>query len=665
MTKTLTSAVGVARHLTRPTLRAVGYLRVSTEEQTKGYGIAYGYDAVTEYSEEKGWEYVDTFRDEGVSGSLPWQERDDLPRLMELARQEPRPFDVVIVPETRAIGRRDRVFWRWVWELQDLGVFVAVVDKDIDNTTEDGEAAMREEANYAFKEYTRIRTRTQKGIQKKAKTGGWPCGVPPFGWRIENQGRKGESAPALDEDEAITCRRARELRVKRKSYSQIATVLNAEKRHRRDGEPWSDRNVRWLLTSRALLTNEVVFRSTKNAKLDEDGQPVYGPSVTIPLPKLFSAEEIEELKSAQQHMAGNQSPQRSAACYPSSGRLISACGGRYTGYRRKSRNVRLYRCSGKSCDCSQIDADVLEAALWNRVCRLLGDKEQLRAMSKDWSVMAAKNRVNFADRIKELREQIDEQNNTIDVATVAAARSAARRKLSKADAEAAVERAVKPLEAELERLEHELEQVTEWQEECEASEQRIHDLKRLAEVARRHLHDFSPEEQAEVLAMLGLEMKVTGPVPPRPPAGSPGAWFLERNRVVPALTDQAWAKADAVITAADDGRGPKRLPAREVLYGILVKAQTGVRWDDLPKQLGKPASIRQRWHRWLKSGTWDAIMEALEGMPGMPVAQLPPIEMWGRLDPRALIGHMAAPENSGSVEPLRRGAIRFQMQLAA
>jgi DNA invertase Pin-like site-specific DNA recombinase len=81
---------------------------------------------------------------------------------MALARQIPRPFDVVVVAETRAIGRRDRVFWRWVWELQDLGISVAVVDKDIDNTTEDGEAAMREEANYAFKEYVRIRNRLRK-----------------------------------------------------------------------------------------------------------------------------------------------------------------------------------------------------------------------------------------------------------------------------------------------------------------------------------------------------------------------------------------------------------------------------------------------------------------------------------------------------------------------
>ncbi|MFD6250324.1 recombinase family protein, partial [Streptomyces roseolus] len=123
MSKTLTAA---------RTLRAVAYVRVSTEEQVKGYGLEAGEELALDYVEDQGWEHIDTFKDEGVSGSLPWQERDVLPRLMAMARQSPRPFDVVVVPETRAIGREERVFWRWVWEMEDLGVFVAVADKGID-----------------------------------------------------------------------------------------------------------------------------------------------------------------------------------------------------------------------------------------------------------------------------------------------------------------------------------------------------------------------------------------------------------------------------------------------------------------------------------------------------------------------------------------------------
>jgi hypothetical protein len=550
--------------------------------------------------------------------------------------------------------------------MEDLGVAVAVADKGIDNTTEDGKAAMREEANYAFKEYTRIRKRTQRGIQKKAQSGGWPGGVPPYGWYIKNQGRRGESIAAVCESEANTARRMRELRIRRKSYGQIATVLNAEHRVKRDGGPWDERNVRWILTSAALLSNTVVTRKRGTAKLDEDGNPLYGKSVVIQLPEIFSPEEIEELKAAQKHLAGSQSVQRDSTSYPVSGRLKSPCGGRYTGYRRKDRgDYRMYRCTGKGCDCSQIDADLIEQAVWRRVCALLGDPRQLNAMAKDWSQLAARNRVNFTDRIKELKGQIAEQDDLIDVTASMKVTRALRQGLSKTEAQEAAERAVKPFEAEMDRLRKELAQVIEWQAEADASEQQLMDLQRLASVARLHLAELSPEHQTEVLALLGAELEVTGPVPAKPPAGSPGAWFLENQRRIPTLDDEEWGLIEPVLKALDSGRGPKQLPKRDVLEAIFLKARTGMRWEDLPERYGKPASIRQRWNRWSKSGAWEQIMAPLKDAPGDIPPLLPPIEMRGRLDPRSLIGHMAAPGDSVPVEPLWRGAIQFQLALAS
>ncbi|MFE4722179.1 recombinase family protein, partial [Streptomyces sp. NPDC056728] len=119
MTKKIASEIDVAERVRTGRLRAVDYLRVSSEEQAKGYGIDYTGKATKEFIKRKKWDHVDTFKDKGVEGSLSWRDRDDLPRLMELARQSPRPFDVVVVAETRAIGRKDRVFYEWVWMLKD------------------------------------------------------------------------------------------------------------------------------------------------------------------------------------------------------------------------------------------------------------------------------------------------------------------------------------------------------------------------------------------------------------------------------------------------------------------------------------------------------------------------------------------------------------------
>jgi hypothetical protein len=72
---------------------------------------------------------------------------------MDAAQQTPRPFDIVVVPDGRVIGRKGRAFWRWVWALEDIGVYVAVVADDYDNTTSEGRKKMRRDADYAETEW--------------------------------------------------------------------------------------------------------------------------------------------------------------------------------------------------------------------------------------------------------------------------------------------------------------------------------------------------------------------------------------------------------------------------------------------------------------------------------------------------------------------------------
>lgn len=645
-------------------LRAVDYLRVSTEEQARGYGIAYTGKKTAAYIQRKGWEHVGTYPDEGFSGSLEAKDRPALQRLMMDARKTPRPFDMVVVNEGRGIGRTGRAFWRWVWELEDLGVFVAVVKKDYDNSTQAGRSQMRKDADYAEEERELIRDRTQGGIQEKAEEGGWPSGVPPYGWRIENQGMRGESRPAVDDGEAAVLRRMLELRLERRSYARIAEVLAAEGSTTRTGLPWTEASVRRTLLAEVLTANKVIFRKPGRVTEDREGRPLYGRSVEIPLPPIFSDQDISDLQRVIRQGNGARAPQREGAVYPVSGRLIGLCGAHYTGYWRKDRDHRMYRCTGK-CNCSQIDADALEARLWQDVCALLGSPEQLQAMSEDWAALTGSTRINTADRIAELDQQIEEQLDTIALTTRMAAKQAAGRHLDPQAAEAAVERAVRPLQGELEELEKQRAEVFSWQQENEAAATRAADLKQLAELARTHLRDLTPLEQREVIRLMDLTVRITGPVPPRPPAGSPTAWFHDRHRMVPELDDQAWKKAEAVIRRLDSGRGPERMPERPVLTGILLKAATGCRWQDIPAEYGKPNSIRQRWNRWVASGAWDQIMEALQGLPGLPAGVLPPMVAEGRLDPRALIGAPAAPSGAGSTGPVRMGVIRIRLILAA
>lgn len=501
--------------------RAVDYLRVSTEEQARGYGIAYTGKKTAKYIASKGWSHVATFADEGFSGSLEAHERPALDKLMRQARQMPRPFDTVVVNEARGIGRTGRAFWRWVWELEDLGVFVAVVKKDYDNSTDRGRSQMRKDADYAEEERELIRDRTQGGIQEKALEGGWPGGRTPYGWTLEAKGQRGLSKAVLDEHEARTLRRAWDLIVNQGRNSRTAALqLNSEGFYARSGVPWSDKNLLNKLKSEAVTHSRVTFRKEGRAKVAQDGANLYGPSVAIALPPVFSPEELSQLAEA----IGRISTVRNAdgaPSYPLSGRITGLCGRRYSGFHRPG--IRGYRCGGKQelhagsgrCACSQVDADALERGVWREVCGLLGDADRLRGLAREWVGFAENSKTDHTGRLADLDLQIENQNAAIFVTMPMAAKAAASQGLRGKAAEAAVERTLKPLQDELVELHHLRLEAASWAAETRVAEGRARDLEELAEAARHRLQDMDPAEQSRVLALADIQITFTGPVPVR------------------------------------------------------------------------------------------------------------------------------------------------------
>jgi DNA invertase Pin-like site-specific DNA recombinase len=551
MSETLTIATGLVERVVNPgQIRAVAYLRVSTEEQAKGYGIAYTAKKVLKYFEKKEYAHVGTFADEGLSGSLEAHERPGLKRLMTLARQTPRPFDLVGVNEGRVIGRTGRAFWRWVWELEDLGVYVAVAKKDYDNSTPSGRGQMRKDADYAEEERELIRERTNGGRQEKAEEGGWPGGRTPYGWMIENKGQKGASKAARDPHEWGVLHRMLELAVvHHRNAEGIAATLNAEGTLTREGKRWSNKNVLNKLKSEAVQQAQVTFRKESRSLKDRDGNLLYGATVTIPLVPAFTAVELASLNAALTQFSVVRKKDGTPS-YPLSKRIVGECGRHYTGFVRP-RGGRAYRCAGKQqayagagiCSCSQVGADDLEQAAWTKICQLLGDAEQLRRLAEERAGLAAANKVNHAERLEKLDQQIEEQTDAIDATMAVAARQAAKRGLKGPAAEEAIERVVSPLNQELAELEKQRAEVADWQAETERAEQRARDLQELARAASKRLDNLSEPKRARLISLLDVQVTLTSAVP-RPcrgrKAGLPS--FEVTGRIEPRLVTEHLAE---------------------------------------------------------------------------------------------------------------------------
>jgi transposase len=97
-------------------------------------------------------------------------------------------------------------------------------------------------------------------------------------------------------------------------------------------------------------------------------------------------------------------------------------------------------------------------------------------------------------------------------------------------------------------------------------------------------------------------------------------WFAPEDRTMKALLpDELWAKIEPLLPRPKRRRfrhpGRKPLDRRKVLTGILFVLRTGIRWNDLPSELGWGSGSRcrrylQKWHR---AGVWNRLYALLLG----------------------------------------------------
>ncbi|MGW7409834.1 recombinase family protein [Streptomyces sp. NPDC054833] len=634
------SSEPAARTANTQALRAVDYLRVSTEEQKKGYGVARQSRKTIRHIALKQWQHVATYKDEGVSGSLEAADRGDLKRLMEDAQKTPRPFDIVVVPDGRVIGRKGRAFWRWVWALEDIGVYVAVVADDYDNTTSEGRKKMRRDADYAETEWETIRDRTQGGLQEKAEL--TPAahigGRPPYGYKIANKGTPG-SYLVIDEPEAKVIRYVYELVVSEGLNLRKATVrLNAEGITARSGKAWTRDNLRDRVMSSPVLDGVLVFRG-KHANTDENDNPLWGDSVEIKLPRILSLDESAELRRKVAETAKHSSGQREF--YPLTGRVVSLCRKMYTGFSRASERegARYYRCAGnapknlsqKSCGCSYIDADALEGHVWKKVMDIASDSAKLQELAAEWIGMADGDKSALSDRITDLDRQIEGMNASITAVIVATAKQSKSAE--------AIEAATAALNEELQQLQNLRIEAAEWLAEMEESDRYGQNLRALARMARKSFPDMAPQQQAAILSLLELQVTVTGPVPDGRRGGVPctvRAWYATAGLDVPAapLSDGDWAKVAPLLPKGRMGI------VRRSVDAIFYKARTGKSWPDVIKETGATRQASKHFSAWSSDGTWDRVNAVLADVEHVPLPEpelLPPMVIEGRVDPSAML----------------------------
>ena len=229
-------------------MRAVGYVRVSTENQNgaDSFGLETQRDAIIKYCTANGLELVQIFEDPALSGSLPALERPGLLAVLEAVQEG----DKVIVARLDRIAR-DLYLSLWVEkEIRKAGAELISISEPYRWNDPTQKLLLNIIMSFAEFERSLITSRLSSGRKTKARQGGYAGGKAPIGYRA----KRGDKSLTLDEEKASTVRRVFELRetMPGASLLKIADILNSEGYTTKEGKPFHPMQVKRTLDRKAF-----------------------------------------------------------------------------------------------------------------------------------------------------------------------------------------------------------------------------------------------------------------------------------------------------------------------------------------------------------------------------------------------------------------------------
>jgi site-specific DNA recombinase len=219
-----------------PTLPAVGYVRVSTDEQE--VSLKAQQEQIRAQATLKGVKLLDILVDDAkFSGDM---NRDGMKKVLELVQA--RKVSAVIVTKLDRLTRSTRDMIHLMELFEKKKVALVSIGETLDTKSPTGRFFVRMLANIGELERETIGYRTRTGMQQ-LKSLGMPVGNAPYGHRrpaTSNQGIPlAEKLPLLvNESEQKVLDMVRELRGENVSLRKIAAELNAAGLRTRKGTEW-------------------------------------------------------------------------------------------------------------------------------------------------------------------------------------------------------------------------------------------------------------------------------------------------------------------------------------------------------------------------------------------------------------------------------------------
>ena len=375
------------------------YLRVSTEEQRERQSISTQREFGERYSQLHSLAVFRLYADDGVSGTVPLENRPEGSQILRDARLGK--FNQLLVYKLDRLGRETRLILNGVAELEKLGVRVRSMTEEFDTGTSTGRLMLTMLSGFASHERDVIRERSVAGTNRVAEAGVWLGGIVPYGYRKTGEKQNAhiviseDPIPGLAMSEAEVIREIfRMTAVEHKSCRVIATRLNAlripsaysrdgrlvtrGKRKQRTSGVWRPGRVRNLISNKTYMgVHEWGKRAVKERSV-----------ISRPVPAIVTE---ATWKKAQQTLHDNLlfSVRGAKNQYLLRGLIkCGLCGRTYVGVAANRPNGRrefYYRCNGahspsiyagmERCQGKAVRGDHLEHQVWSDVESFLRNPE--------------------------------------------------------------------------------------------------------------------------------------------------------------------------------------------------------------------------------------------------------------------------------------------------
>jgi site-specific DNA recombinase len=362
------------------------YCRVSTEEQRERQSILTQRGFGERYTELHKLVVCRVYADDGVSGTVPLDQRPEGSQVLKDARL--RKFDQLLVYKLDRFGRDTLEILSSVAKLEKLGVRVRSMTEEFDTASATGRLMLTMLSGFATHEREVIRERSVAGTLRLAETSTWLGGIVPYGYRKVGEKRDArivvseDAIPCLAMSEADVIRDIFQMcAVEKKSCRVIAARLNQlrvpcaytrddrlllrGKRKQRTLGVWRAARVRGLLKNTTYKGLHEYGKRTSSAR----------PVVTRPVPAIVTEQIWNKaqatLKAHQLFNAGDATRK-----YLLRGMIkCGLCNLTYIGIPANLRNGKdesYYRCNGahtpelrqRRCEAKGIRGDVLERQVW-------------------------------------------------------------------------------------------------------------------------------------------------------------------------------------------------------------------------------------------------------------------------------------------------------------